>query len=60
MRINAIHYQYDIASFRDFEGLDIEEVRKDIAIAPWHVGEIFDDTDDSYDYWHDLLLIITD
>ena len=33
---------------------DFYKFNKDLLDAPWHVGEIFDDLDDAYDYWRNL------
>ena len=35
---------------RQTKTTDFENFNKDLLDAPWHVGEIFDDLDDAYDY----------
>ena len=39
---------------RQTKTTDFDNFNKDLLDAPWHVGEIFDDLDDAYDYWRNL------
>ena len=39
---------------RQTKTTDFDNFSKDLLDAPWHVGEIFDDLDDAYDYWRNL------
>lgn len=33
---------------------EVQQSRKNLRTAPWHVGEIFDSVDDSYNHWNTL------
>ena len=40
-----------VISFRSLKNVDIDLLNKDLMTAPWEVGEIFDTSDDQYDFW---------
>lgn len=54
------HHQSKVVMFRDFKKLDEESLRENLRTALWHVSEIFDSVDDSYDYWNTLFSTILD
>ena len=37
-------------TFRQTKSTDFEQLNRDLEAAPWHVGEIFCNVDDQYDY----------
>lgn len=45
-RENATHYPSKVISFRSFKNLSEDDLLKDLSVAPWHVGDIFDSVDD--------------
>ena len=54
-RENAIHYPCKVISFRSVKNLNEDKLLKDLSVAPWHVGNIFDSVDDRYFYWSKLV-----
>ena len=38
-------------TFRQMKNTNFELLNRDLSYAPWHVGHIFTDIDDKYDYW---------
>lgn len=42
-------------SFRNRKNINEKELLKDLHMALWHVGSIFDSTDYQYSYWSTLL-----
>ena len=60
-RENAIHYPGKVtSSFRSFKNLNEDELLKDLSVAPWLVGDIFDSVDDRYFYWSKLVNDVLD
>ena len=41
--------------FRQTKDTDFDKLNQDLSEAPWHVGDIFSDSDDKYDYWKGLV-----
>ena len=39
---------------RQTKTTNFDKFIEDLLDAPWHVGEIFDDLDDAYDFWRNL------
>ena len=60
MRENAIHYPSKVMLFWSFKNVNEEELVRNLSVAPWHVGEIFDSVDDRYFYWSKLANDILD
>ena len=54
------HYPSKVISFRSFKNLNEDELLKDLSVAPWHVGDIFDSVDDRYFYWSKLVNDVLD
>ena len=52
-RVNA--NKPKIIAFRSYRNFDSEEFKKQLEVAPWHVGEIFDDIDDQVNFHNGLL-----
>ena len=50
----------DFIYYRSYKHFDINEYKKDISSAPYHVGEIFDDLDDKYWFTSKLMTCVTD
>ena len=38
----------------------MDDLKRDLATAPWHVGDIFDSLDERYHYWTSLLNTVLD
>ena len=38
----------------------MDDLKSDLATAPWHVGEIFDSLDERYHFWTSLLNTVLD
>ena len=57
-RVNA--NKPKIVAFRSYRNFDSEEFKKQLEVAPWHVGEIFDDIDDQVNFHNGLLNNILD
>lgn len=50
-----------IISFRSFNNFHAETFNQDLSLAPWHVGEIFEDVEDhELFYWNTLMKNIVD
>ncbi|XP_028405238.1 uncharacterized protein LOC114527742 [Dendronephthya gigantea] len=47
-------------TFRQTKHTDFEQLNRDLAAAPWHVGEIFSNVNNQYDYWKGLLKSMVD
>ena len=47
-------------TFRQTKSTDFEQLNRDLEAAPWHVGEIFCNVDDQYDYWKGLFESVVD
>ena len=42
------YHKSKLLSFRNRKNINEKELLKDLHMAPWHVGSIFDSTDDQY------------
>ena len=47
-------------SFRSFKNFNVETFNQELSLAPWHVGEIFEDVEDQLFYWNTLTKTIVD
>ena len=47
-------------TFRQMKNTNFELLNRDLSYAPWHVGHIFTDIDDKYDYWKCLFDSVVD
>ena len=50
----------EIISFRSFKNFNAETFNQELSLAPWHVGEIFEDVEDQLFYWNTLMKNIVD
>lgn len=41
-----------VVTYRQMKNTDFDQLNHDLQEAPWHVGDIFTDVDDKYDYWN--------
>ena len=57
---NVNLYKPEIKNFRTYKNFQHEEFKKHLAVAPWHVGEIFDEIDDQVYFWNALMNDILD
>ena len=49
-----------VISFRSYKNLNTDDLNMQLSIAPWHVGEIFDDIDDKVGFFNSLMKGILD
>ena len=49
-----------IISFRSFKNFNAEIFNQELSLAPWHVGEIYEDVEDQLFYWNTLVKNIVD
>ncbi|XP_048580414.1 uncharacterized protein LOC125561124 [Nematostella vectensis] len=49
-----------VISFRSYKNFDADSYKKMLEMAPWHVGELFDETEDQVNYWNSLMNDILD
>ena len=49
-----------IISIRSFKNFNAETFNQDLSLAPWHVGEFFEDVEDQLFYWNTLMKNIVD
>ena len=49
-----------IITFRDLKSINEEELKYDLYMAPWHVGDIFYSIEDKYGFWDSLLNYVLD
>lgn len=49
-----------INNFRSYKNFQHKEFKKHLAVAPWHVGEIFDEIDYQVYFWKALMNDILD
>lgn len=54
------YHKSKLLSFRNRKNINETKLLKDLHLAPWHVGSIFDSIDDQYSYWTTLLNSILD
>ena len=47
-------------TLRQMKNTNFELLSRDLSYAPWHVGDIFSDVDDKYDYWKCLFDRVVD
>ncbi|CAH3150198.1 unnamed protein product [Pocillopora meandrina] len=47
-------------TFQQTKSTDCEQLNRDLEAAPWHVGEIFCNVNDQYDYWKGLFESVVD
>ena len=47
-------------TFREMKNTNFELLNRDLSYAPWHVGCIFTDVDDKYNYWKCLFDSVVD
>ena len=43
-----------VITYRQMKNTDFDQLNHDLQEAPWHVGDIFTDVDDKFDYWNAL------
>jgi len=48
-----------VITVRSYKYFETEMSKRDLAEAPWHVGEVLDDLDDQVYYWSTLMANIT-
>ena len=53
-------YEPEISDHRQTKKTDFEKLNRDSIDAPWHVGDIFSNSDEKYDYWRALFESIVD
>lgn len=51
-------YESKVLTVGSYKGLNEQQLRMDLDMAPWHVSTIFDSIDDQYSDWHILLASI--
>ena len=49
-----------VITFRGYKNFDECHFKESLSMAPWHVGEIFDEIDDQAYYWSTLLRNVVD
>ena len=54
MKEKIIQYRPKTIFRRNLKNVDFDLLSNDLAISPWHVGEIFIDLNDRIDYWNSL------
>ena len=47
-----------VITFRSYKNFDCDKFARDLAEAPWHVGEILDDLDHQVHHWNTLLILV--
>jgi len=60
MKERGTYHANKVISFRSYKNMVTDMFLQDINSAPWQVAEIFDTTDEQYDYWTMLLESIID
>ena len=60
MSLRAIQHRSRTIQFRSYKNTDMDDLKSDLATAPWHVGEIFDSLDERYHFWTSLLNTVLD
>ena len=60
MKETVKRYQNKIITFRNYKNCDMEVFTNELATAPWHVGDLFDDVDDQEFYWKTMMNDIVD
>lgn len=51
MNENVRKHRTKVITYRQMKNTDFDQLNHDHQEAPWHVGDIFTDVDDKYDYW---------
>lgn len=52
MNENVRKHRTKVITHRQMKNTDFDQLNHDHQEAPWHVGDIFTDVDDKYDYWN--------
>ena len=62
LKIKATYHPFPskIITLRNLKGINEEELKYDLYMAPWHVGDIFDSIEDKYSFWDSLLNYVLD
>ena len=49
-----------VISFRSYRNFNGENFKQDLSLAPWHIGKVCEDVDDSLHFWNTLMKSIVD
>ena len=60
LRDKVVSHQSKVITFRSYKNFDECRFKESLLMAPWHVGEIFDEIDDQAYYWSTLLQNVVD
>ncbi|PFX14361.1 hypothetical protein AWC38_SpisGene21486 [Stylophora pistillata] len=51
MKEKVHKHRTKVTTYRQTRNTDFQQLNHELLEAPWHVGEIFTDVDDKYEYW---------
>ena len=57
---HVLSQRLKVITFRGYKNFDEYHFKESLSMAPWHVGEIFDEIDDQAYYWSTLLRNVVD
>ena len=60
LKDKVLSHRLKVITFRGYKNLDECHFKESLSMAPWHVGEIFDEIDDQAYYWSTLLRNVVD
>ena len=60
LKDKMLSHRPKVITFRSYKNFDECHFKESLSMAPWHVGEIFDEIDDQAYYWSTLLRNVID